>query len=63
MRKQLGQWILDVTKYITTAGLIAPFITQGTNVVWFICVGVLDLFLLVVGLFLAKDDVKSKIKK
>lgn len=62
MKQKFGNWILDVAKYITTAGLIAPFLASGANWFWYVCVAVIDVSLIVLGLYLAKEDDKNKKK-
>jgi len=63
MKKELGKWILDVTKYVTTVGLIAPFLAKVESIWWYISLFVLVLIFVILGLYLTKEDVKVKSKK
>ena len=56
MKKTLGHWILDVAKYITTAGIIAPFISRGTQWFWVLVMFAVVLVLVIVGLFLVGTE-------
>ena len=60
MKKELGKWILDVTKYIATAGIIAPFLAKSEQWYWFLILIVIDAVLLVLGLYLSRDNGDSK---
>ena len=55
MKNKLGNWILGVAKYITTVGLIAPFLSSVTS--WyaymFMALGVMAM--VIIGLYMTKD--------
>ena len=65
MRKKLGEWILDVAKYLTTAGLIAPFLVKVDEWTWYIylCIVTIVVVMVTLGLFLSKDNKKKKTTK
>ncbi|MBO7501646.1 MAG: hypothetical protein J6T32_00335 [Paludibacteraceae bacterium] len=62
MRKKLGEWILDVAKYLTTAGLIAPFLVKAADWTWYIyvCIVTIVAVMVVVGLLLSKEKKTNK---
>ena len=61
-RQELGKWILDVAKYITAAGLIAPFLLKATTMWWYVVLGVIVIFMLVAGLVLVDEKLNKEIK-
>ena len=63
MKKEFGKWILDVTKYITTAGIIAPFLTKGDQWYWFIILVMIDVLLVILGLYLTNDKLINKTRR
>jgi len=63
VKKELGKWILDVAKYITTAGIIAPFVADVHSIWWYIVVAVIVILVLYCGLVLVGDDKKIKKSK
>ena len=67
MNKELGKWFLDLAKYLLTAGVVAPWISNsefnfsGTNVVLFVLAG----GFFVAGLYLIrlqerKDEIRER---
>lgn len=60
MKKELGKWILDVTKYVATAGLIAPFLTRVDSVWWYIGLVVAVMTMLILGLLLVSGETETK---
>jgi len=66
VKKELGKWILDVAKYITTAGIIAPFLTKSSQDSWrvFLVMMAIVIVLMIIGMFFIKDEENVKpIKK
>ncbi len=59
MRKELGQWLLDVAKYVTTAFLLTNLFNLYRNT-WIVYVFAITciVVMLVVGLFLIKNNKK-----
>jgi len=65
MKKELGKWFLDIAKYLATAGLIAPWISDSDQLgIWiFPLIGIVFILTLVIDLWiLAREDVKEKIE-
>lgn len=64
MKKELGKWILDVAKYLTTAGLIAPFLTKVEDWTWWMFSGIIGSVALMVtiGLMLTRETEKKNKK-
>ena len=63
MKKELGKWFLDIAKYLATAGLIAPWISDSDQLgIWiFPLIGIVFILTLGIGLrILAREDVKEK---
>jgi hypothetical protein len=63
MKKELGKWFLDIAKYLATAGLIAPWISDSEQLgIWiFPLIGIVFILTLGIGLrILAREDVKEK---
>lgn len=63
MRKELGKWILDVTKYIATVGIIAPFLAKSDQWYWFLILIVIDALLVILGLFLSNEGSTKKSRR
>jgi len=65
VKKELGKWILDVAKYITTAGIIAPFLTKASQDSWrvFLIIMAIVVVLMTVGMFFIKDEDVKPLKK
>jgi len=65
MKKEIGKWLLDVAKYLLTAGLIAPWISQpNEESVWILASLGLGVMLFFLGglFFLKKEDDKENKK-
>lgn len=65
MRKKLGDWILDVAKYLLTVGILAPILSFGNvdSTVYYLAVFGIVLVLLIVGLTFAEGDNNADDKK
>lgn len=65
MRKKLGDWILDVAKYILTVGILAPLLKVGyfDTASYYIFMGSVVVVLLIIGLFFSDEEGKNKTKK
>jgi len=65
MKKELGKWILDVAKYITTAGIIAPFLAKESQDSWrvFLIMMAIVVVMMAIGMFFIKDENVKPIKK
>ena len=61
MRKELGKWLMDIAKYITTAVILTPIFGEVENK-WIIYIGGLlsVIITLSAGLWLVKDKKKGE---
>jgi hypothetical protein len=61
MRKELGKWLMDIAKYITTA-VVLTSIFRGVQEEWIIYVGgsLAVVITLLAGLWLVKDKKKGE---
>lgn len=61
MRKELGKWLMDIAKYITTA-VVLTSIFGGVQEEWIIYLGgsLAVLITLLAGLWLVKDKKKGE---
>lgn len=55
MKKELGKWLMDIAKYITTAVILSSFFGEADTVVMYAGGGLAVISTLVVGLFLVSD--------
>lgn len=57
MRKELGKWLMDIAKYMTTAVLLTSLFNGGNEWAWYLygLVVIAVLVTLATGLFLIKD--------
>ena len=65
MKKELGKWLLDIAKYVTTAGIITGWLHSVDNMDTFV---IAEMFLAVmvplgVGLVAIKSAEKEEIKR
>lgn len=60
MRKKIGEWLLDVAKYVTTAVVISSII-EGLSERWMVyCVSVIfTLGTVLIGLYLIDNKIKG----
>lgn len=58
MRKKLGDWILDVAKYLATVGILAPILKFGDvhSAVYYSVVFFTVVFLVCIGLFFTEEE-------
>ncbi len=61
MKKELGKWLMDIAKYITTAVILSS-VFGGTADKWIIYIGgsFAVILTLLVGLWLIKDNKKGE---
>ena len=63
MYKELGKWLMDIAKYLVTAGILSYFFNVITNNTLLIIISAaITVFLLLFGMFLI-DYTESKINK
>lgn len=57
MKKELGKWLMDIAKYITTAALLSTLFTNIARWEWYFYVFTIMVVILtlVVGLWLIKE--------
>ncbi|MCQ2342777.1 MAG: hypothetical protein MJZ75_04725 [Paludibacteraceae bacterium] len=58
MRNTFGHWLLDIAKYLVTAGVIAPFVSNGLQWYGILIVAIVVIVLLIIGLRLVKEETK-----
>lgn len=64
MRKELGKWLMDISKYIITAVLLSTVFGDLENRTNVYIIGLSSMFLtLVIGLFLVRDPKPKTNKK
>ena len=59
MKKELGKWLLDIAKYMTTVILLSTILSSVSNIWIFIGVAIIALIILIFGLILVKDNKKE----
>jgi ABC-type proline/glycine betaine transport system permease subunit len=64
MRKKFGKWLMDIAKYVVTAGFIVSFFEgiYEEKLVYMVC-GTVAVIALAVGLYLQKESLKLKKRK
>ena len=63
MYKELGKWLMDIAKYLVTAGILSYFFNVITNNTLLIIISAaITVFLLLFGMFLI-DHTETKINK
>jgi len=56
MKNKLGNWILDVAKYITTVGLIAPFLSSVTSWYAYVFMALGVILMVFIGLYMTRES-------
>ena len=60
MKSKLGNWILDVAKYITTVGLIAPFLSSVTSWYAYVFMAIVVIVMVSAGIYMTRESTNNK---
>lgn len=65
MKKEFGKWILDITKYLLTVGILAPALKFGddTALLYYIILFFIVVIMAIFGFYLIYTEDKKGIKK
>jgi len=65
MKKELGKWFMDVAKYLLTAGIVAPWITNPGQWSEWVVPTVFGAFAIsvTIGLMILKSDENRELKR
>lgn len=59
MKKEFGKWLLDISKYMTTAILLSSVFSQMQSVWVYVVVILIIMLTLFIGLLLLKKETKG----